>query len=175
MLEAKIRTLPHAGKWDAKELKRYAQRPPAFFFTVMGGAVERQPDINFPAQCVGVLMCEDRKGQRKEDQVLEYSDLILRSLGSTENDTCLWGLSNAIKRPYKIAARNMHSADIDAEGVALWAVTWQQSFDLTEESDGSIVPLAGWNASWYAPGVVGRDTSTDPDGPYAEDAQDSPE
>lgn len=168
----------HPGKWDYKELKRYAERTPALLVTPMGGHVSKTPYVCFEVHMAAVLMHEDKGGVDREDQTLDATDLVLRIISDTLSPTSLWGLTNAIQKPFDIAARNMFSVEADKEGIALWCIVWKQRFDLENpETADTPIPMRAYQANWFEPGLKGADYDGTEEStgvgaePYAQDVQ----
>ncbi len=136
----------HGGDFDIAEIKRYAKRTPAVVLALMHSDVTQQggspvADCSF----VIVVVCEDRAGVSKWDQVIDYADTIARILAKPGQR---WGLTeHGVGAPTKVAARNLYSTKLDAEGLALWGVAWRQVIDLAELTD-SAVPLQRIHADW---------------------------
>jgi hypothetical protein len=120
---------PHGGRFDAAELKRVSTKAPAVFVAYLGfrdlvyANGEYQANVAWGAFVVG------------KDKHPVHRDLVAAALVDRlamivpEN---MWGTDDCLGSPQSVRGDNLFSSGVDKLGVAMWAVSWQQSMVLGE-------------------------------------------
>ncbi|KAB7624323.1 hypothetical protein [Alkalilimnicola sp. S0819] len=120
----------HGGRFDEKELRRYALRAPAVLVAVRRiPALAAENEITPTLTCAAFVVTRDARGRPRDAAGLALVEALLQVVA---NNT--WGLDWA-HRPQRLEADNLYSAALDKQGVALWGVAWQQAVDLAPEVD----------------------------------------
>lgn len=130
----------HAGRFTAAELRRYATRAPAVLLACLrvsdldqAGEHRQSASLNLAA----FVLATDRDGTPRASVALDLAGRVMAilSLRRWANEKDGWpGIPEHEQRvidPATVEATNLYAADIDTQGVALWAVSWQQTFTLT--------------------------------------------
>lgn len=143
----------HGGRFDTAELKRYSKQAPA----VLVAAVSVPSLADDKTQTVQVrwaafIITRDTPTASRDVAALDYAEALMRTVRRNT-----WGLDN-VQNPERIAADNLYSGPLDRQGIALWAVSWQQGINLRHTD---IAQLADWT-DYNATHQVG-------DGPVAQD------
>jgi hypothetical protein len=120
----------HGGAFDTvKELDRYAKRSPAAIVAVLranssifGGVPRAHPVLGI------FCLTTDKPGLKRDDGALDLMDNVMDFLLRSPAPT--WSL--AAKTPQNVIARNLYSEALDARGIALWGVFWEQPVDLAQ-------------------------------------------
>lgn len=123
----------HAGRFTAAELRRYATRAPAVLLACLrvsaldqAGADRQTASLHLAA----FVLTTDRDGTPRASVALDLAGRVLAALSLRR-----WpGIDEREQRvidPATVEATNLYAADIDSQGVALWAVSWQQTFTIT--------------------------------------------
>lgn len=124
---------PHGGRFDVEELKRVSRKTPAVFVAVLGlrDVVERNGDFQATVAWGAFAVAKDNPGLRRD---LAAAALVDRLTMIVPDNT--WGLEDeCLRRPQGIRGDNLFSASVNKLGVAMWAVTWQQSMVLGQAMD----------------------------------------
>ncbi len=113
----------HAGRFDADELARISARVPALFVSCLGipkvtNAGTEQADAD-AALAVFVLLGSSPGLPRD----VAARNVVEALVVLVQNER--WGLSGC-GETREIRAENLYGGKIDAQGVALWAVSWRQ-------------------------------------------------
>lgn len=123
----------HAGRFSAAELRRYAGRAPAVLVACLrvseldqAGAERQSAALSLAA----FVVAADRDGTPRAAVALDLAGRVLAALslrawpGIPERD-------QRVIDPTTAAAENLYAAELDTQGIALWAVSWRQTFTLT--------------------------------------------
>lgn len=126
---AGVKIYEHGGDFDRHELKRYAVQLPAVVISLMRVDVETQADVPIAHVMVSAMVLTQDKSAERKDLAS------MRVVGELLNILCRgprqrWGLTDT-GTPTDAKALNCYTKEINAEGVAIWAVTWVQKFELT--------------------------------------------
>lgn len=116
---------PHGGRFDLQELQRWSMQAPAVAVSaVQIPGVANDETNQVRVRWVAYLIVKDAPGVTRDVVALDYTEALLRlARGNT------WGLDN-LQRPESLAADNLYNGQSDRKGMALWAVSWQQSVNL---------------------------------------------
>lgn len=127
---AGVTVFEHGGDYDLFEVKRYASRTPAVIVSLV--RVECETDHG-GIPLADVLVCcmvltSDKKGLTKDVSSMDVVHSMLNIL--CRQPLSDWGLPD-LGPPNDVKAANCYTKDIDAEGIALWAVSWCQDVELS--------------------------------------------
>lgn len=120
---------PHAGRFDAAELRRVAAQAPALFLAVLqipnltlNGNNTRVLELSLGA----FLATRDQPHYPRDTQMLDLVEQLLQLLPKAK-----WqdGRVRSVE-PASINARNLYSGELDKSGIALWLVSWTQRAEL---------------------------------------------
>lgn len=127
---AGVKVYEHGGDFDRHELKRYATQTPAIVVSLM--KIDAQAAEGGLPLChvwvSAMVLAADKASIRKDVGAMRVVDLLLNVVCRWPRQ--FWGLTD-VKAPEDCKALNCYTKDIDAEGVAIWAVTWVQKIELT--------------------------------------------
>lgn len=150
---------PHGGRFDLKELNRWSRQAPAVLVAAVSvPAIADGPTRNAEVRWVAYLVTRDTPEATRDVAALDYAEALLRLVRKNT-----WGLENT-QTPERVAAENLYSGQLDSNGMALWAVSWQQAVSLRTTD---IAELADFTL-YTATHEVG-------DGPVAEDRVELPQ
>lgn len=127
--QVSVRTArPHPGIYDAQELGRAALEAPALLLhcaALSPGEYAGGDAYEYEAALALYLPVRDEPGAPRTETLLD--DLVAPLLGYLPGRT--WGgpWTGAAGQPL---ARNLYSATIDARGLALWSIEWDQTLRL---------------------------------------------
>ena len=117
-----VKVEPHAGRFDAAELKRISAQAPAVFVAVLGLAdlSESCGEVSATCQILAIVVCKDALGLSRDLAALGMMEALAKIV--PDND---WG-GAAKKAPEDIRCDNLFSATLDQAGVAMWGASWRQ-------------------------------------------------
>ena len=122
----------HGGRFDAKELQRVSTKSPAVLVAITRATGidlvhgQRAGELTFAA----FVCTRDTAEATRADMALQILDGLAGIIPGNR-----WGLDDAQSEPRSINAQNLFSAGVDRQGVALWGVSWTQSFVLSTDVD----------------------------------------
>ena len=131
MIDAEIPALKtceaHPGRFDLAEIKRVAANAPAVFIAALatGQHDNSTGDVQAPVSFAAFIVTKEKPDKTRDSQVLEIVNALL--VLTTDNS---WGSADVVENPVSIRSQNMYSASIDKQGIAMWAITWQQKIIL---------------------------------------------
>jgi hypothetical protein len=118
------------GRLDATEIKRWSMRPPVVAVTLLG--IDGAPSVESIPEQVTVrlrwgmfLLASSTAGAKRGDNCLEMLQAAMSAvrLRSTYSDT-------GARQIADLRADSLYGGDIDKQGIAIWAVSWTQLYDL---------------------------------------------
>lgn len=115
------------GRLDEAELARLAVRSPSVHVALMGvdglGSKGGAPLATF--SLAAIIVCgTGKKGEPAEEGALALVGAVLEALEGNR-----FGCD--VEAPASVRAENLYSGDLDAGHSALWAVTWNQGVDVS--------------------------------------------
>jgi len=119
----------HGGRFDAGEIRRVSAKAPAAFIAVLNF---RQLN-NHGSHMVTLgafVTARDLPGNLRTKQAGALVSALATFISRNR-----WGLDDAEDIPQGISGRNLYGSNVDSKGVALWAITWQQRFELDDQVD----------------------------------------
>lgn len=119
----------HRGVFDAETLARESVQAPALLLTCLAlrpGEYAGGDLHEYTAELTLYCIARDRLGNSRLEGVLD--DIITPLLGLIPGQ--LWGGSPFASGASAASARTLYAATIDQQGLALWAVEWEQSVRL---------------------------------------------
>ena len=129
---ADVRVDVHGGKFDLDSLKRYARQAPCVVVAVLGirgissDSSQLAVSLNMGAF---VVVADKGQGMPRDVGSLWLTEKVLRVVRPEQD----WDDEDA-SSPTEIRGDNLFSGQLDQAGVAIWAVTWIQPYDLTDEN-----------------------------------------
>lgn len=126
----------HGGRFDAKELMRVSAKAPAVFVAAMllSEITRRHSETTATISWAVFVVAKDQPNNVTRDVV---ALTIAEAIGKIVPDN-RWGLDGQCEgTPTSIRAQNMFSAEIDAKGVAMWGLSWQQKMVIAAGDDTS--------------------------------------
>lgn len=122
----------HGGKFGMADLKHYAVRAPAVVVSNLGGGVMREEGAAkvSPRKWAAFIIARGASDERRDAQAMVIAQELLDLIPSNR-----WGDDNC-HIPENIRDDNLFSIAIDKLGVALWAVTWDQDYDIEPDASG---------------------------------------
>ena len=136
----------HDGRFDLGELRRVSTRTPAIFVACLGTLeVESRGtgQVDAVKQLAAYVITRNSVGLPRGQAARNLVDgLEIYLLRGREEDARpgRWGLSG-VGPAERIRAQNLYSGPIDKQGIALWAVSWQQKLLLSTAMDQFCPPL----------------------------------
>lgn len=129
---------PHPGRFDEAELKRVATRAPALFVSCLGCLTVTNPGTEQADASLALavyIVTQSVPGLPRDAGARNLAEALV-TLVPLER----WGLSGC-GEAQAVRATNLYSGDVDKLGVALWAVSWQQTLRLGDSvfaADGTL-------------------------------------
>lgn len=116
----------HDGDFRESELRRVFASAPAVLVSVLGFPELRRegPAVVCDARLAVFVITSGADPRERGDEAMDLAELVARIVE---------------RRPWdggpvsQFVAHNLYSGTVDDEGVALWSITWRQSFDLARE------------------------------------------
>jgi phage gp37-like protein len=132
----------HGGRFDLQELQRWSRRAPAVLVSaVQVPVVADNQTRHVQVRWVAYVVTRDTPGATRDVAALDYTEALLRCVKGNR-----WGLDNT-QRPENVAAENLYSGQADRQGVALWAVSWQQGLALRASDPSELADFAIYSAT----------------------------
>lgn len=132
----------HGGRFDLEELKRVSRRAPAVLVSaVQIPALADNRANQMRVRWVAYLIVKDAPGASRDVAALDYTEALMRLVKGND-----WGLKS-LQRPENIAADNLYSGGSDRNGMALWAVSWQQVVNLSHADISQLADFAIYSAT----------------------------
>lgn len=116
----------HGGKFGLAELKHWAVKTPCAVVGPLG-----IPSIDYEGQIVAnvewgaFVICKSTATMAREIAALAMVEALLSTISPLQR----WD-DELAHMPESIKAQNLYNADLDGKGVALWAITWTQGYDI---------------------------------------------
>lgn len=116
----------HGGRFTLEDLKRIAVRAPTALVACLGIAdVENEGGQNVAEVQWGVFVVTAGTSQQGRDtEALTVVEAVANVVGGNS-----WQ-DSSLSYPTSVRAENLYSPSLDAQGMALWAITWRQEIDL---------------------------------------------
>jgi hypothetical protein len=119
----------HGGRFDAGEIRRVTAQAPAAFIAVLN--FRQVDDRGSNLVTLGAFVtAKDLPGNLRTKQAGALVSALASFIAGNR-----WGLDDAEGIPQGINGRNLYGSSVDRKGVALWAITWQQRFELDDAPD----------------------------------------
>jgi phage gp37-like protein len=136
MIDAEISALKtceaHPGRFDLTELKRVAANAPAVFVAAL--ATGQQENIGgdtwAPVSFAAFIVTKDQPGKTRDSLALDIVNALLVLADSND-----WDSEDVVEDPVNLRSQNLYSSSIDKNGIAMWAITWQQKIKLGNVTD----------------------------------------
>lgn len=115
----------HGGRFDARELQRWAKKAPAVLVACLGfNGLSRNRTATM--QFAAFVLVGSKPREPRDEAVLLLVSAVANLL-----DGNTWGLEMVESAPEQIRANNLYSAIVDKRGMALWGITWRQNVNLS--------------------------------------------
>ena len=120
------RAKAHGGRFSLAELKRHAVQGPAVLVACLGVVKLTPAAAGVEALCAwgAFVVCADKPLLPRDAAAL---GLVSAMLPLVPGQT--WERDD-VDQPRQVRADNLYTSELDKEGVALWALTWQQEITL---------------------------------------------
>jgi len=127
----------HGGEYSLDAIRRYASKAPSVVISILGCDTDKSPLVTFAglARMSAFVFDRSHANNPRGDSALNLVTLLLRVLATPGQ---FWGLDGCLSAPQDIRARNLYTPDLDGVGVALWAVSWGQLVDLTNDDEAEL-------------------------------------
>jgi phage gp37-like protein len=121
----------HDGRFDAGELKRWAQRAPTALVALVSTKPAPESEIipkliTVDLQWVTYLLTRDTVDGKRGALAVELVEKLLRAV----HRDLTWTDTDARQVLLNVRADNLYTGPLDQTGVSLWAVAWNQEYDL---------------------------------------------
>jgi hypothetical protein len=156
-----VNVSPHGGRFTIKELERYAKLAPAAVLTLL----KFEPTLAgglYSAKASWGCVFFTKDTQTDRERGVSVIDLVEKAV------SVLLPVFNGAAggRPMSMDARNLFTSPLDAIGIAMWGLEWDQMLDLSP-SQGEAVDWSLLHLTWD---LAPRDNDADlGDVPEAED------
>lgn len=122
----------HPGRFDLVEIKRVAANAPAVFVAALATGKQESSNggVQAPVSFAAFIVTKDQPQITRDSLVLEIVSTLLVLTDSND-----WGSTDVVEDPTNIRGQNLYSASIDKNGIAMWAITWQQKIILGNATD----------------------------------------
>lgn len=133
----------YAGQFNPDDMGRVSFKAPALFTACLGGpkgADRGTGELPIDARWLVFIVTRSTRGRSdRHNQALTLAEKVALTVQDNR-----WELGGAVSAPEKLEIKNLFSGKADGKGVALYAVSWQQTVNLGEsvwdgEADG-VVP-----------------------------------
>lgn len=122
---AKVYT--HGGRFDVDELKRWALQAPCAIVSALAvrdlHIESGQPVADLYWGCF--IVTKDQVNSPRDVEALLILELALSTISPLQR----FGVTEA-HAPHDIRADNLFAGKLDQSGVAIWAITWRQGYDI---------------------------------------------
>lgn len=128
----------HPGRFNLEELKRIATKLPAIRVALMSSPQLKQVETGEKEAVVRMaafVITGDRRGLPKDDAALALVEALLVLVPGQR-----WSMKGVLDAA-NVKADNLFSGKVDRQGVAMWAITWEQPIRLGEDVwGGGVLP-----------------------------------
>lgn len=117
----------HHGKFGAAEVETYSVRSPAVILTTTGSdTVERLGGVvRIVWEFAIFVVTKAYRGETKSDAAIAIVELLKRFIPFES-----WCTTTAVRNPENVKSANLNSSKLDALGVTLWMIQWDQAVEL---------------------------------------------
>lgn len=138
---------PHGGRFDAAELKRVSTKAPAVFVAVLGYRDLAYANGLYQANVAwgAFVVARDRRGVHRDLVATAVMDRLALIVPEQT-----WSTDACLGTPQAVRGDNLFSSGVDKLGVAMWAMTWQQTMVLAEAMDADQLTSLDPFATLYA-------------------------
>lgn len=126
-VEGLVNVDTHGGRFDLDEIKRWAKAAPCVVVGALGmPATEYEGGTTKATVEWGAFVVTRDTTEKKRD---ELALVLVEAVLGVVTYRQRWGDDYAHK-PESIKATNLYGGRLDATGLALWAITWTQGYDI---------------------------------------------
>ncbi len=148
----RVAIIPHAGQFTADEIKRVGAKAPCIFISTIAMANIGNDSLGDHAEIAfaAVIVTKSTSAIRRDLSAMALANTFAVHL--TEN---CWGMDEVRRKPQKVNGRNLYTAKMNKEGVAMWGFTWSQWMTIGGLGDpASLAAFLTYNADHsLAPGT----------------------
>lgn len=156
VLQTKLPELTRAslfgGRMDIEEMRRHSKGLPAAFVACTATRDGSMQYGKFACRGLFVVIIAVRSRpegqavpQDRAHNIVRLLSRALKAVASAKN----WGNAEVTSVPAKVASTNPYSTKADENGLALWAITWEQDLELIGDPAPAELPdLTEIHADW---------------------------
>lgn len=154
----------HGGRFDMDEIKRWAKRTPCCVVGILSvnssefDGTQVVANVEFGA----FVVTKDQKDLKRDAAAIVMTDALFATVTPLQR----FGADEAVHAPTDMAAANLYNGKLDQEGIALWAFTWTQGYDIARFDLALLSDFLRYRSSIQI--------SENPDTPTGDDAVDLP-
>lgn len=127
-LQDLIEVNEHGGSFSLDELKRFAQRVPCVVLCSLGiSSVDYDGEPVANTDWGVFIIAKDKPGLKRDEAAL----LLVSKALTVINQTQRWGFDTGVHMMTGLKAANLYNANLDKTGIALWAITFTQGYDIS--------------------------------------------
>lgn len=132
----------HRGRVTLEEIKRYSMAAPCALVVVSGGRGDTDTQVVASSRRLTVFIVVKNGTVQSDAAALSLVDELIKLIHNNR-----WGIDDA-ELPVSINDDNLYSAQLDAVGVALWAISWEQNLQLTDEVEPTMANFVTFVGDW---------------------------
>jgi phage gp37-like protein len=139
-----VQVFKHGGTFDLAQINRYAAKAPAVVVSLLAmrdysiEGTERVADLRW----IMMVITKSRPNEERDEKLLAILEILLHLIGDQR-----WGI-DGVHRTTNINGANMFTAKVDAKGLALWSLTWDQKTDMEGTFQGSLDDFITLSTKW---------------------------
>lgn len=119
----------HGGRFTLEDLRRYSLRSPAVLVSLLGGTTRIEAGTTVtPRRWVVFVITRGESDDKRDAQAIAIAQTVC---GLIPNNR--WSDDNN-HAPADVTDDNLYNVTLDKHGVALWAVSWEQGYDIEPDS-----------------------------------------
>ncbi|EGG93496.1 hypothetical protein IMCC1989_1152 [gamma proteobacterium IMCC1989] len=128
----------HPGRFNLDELKRIGTKAPAVYVSLMGTPTVKRIETGeneVYIRLAAFIVTRDERKLPKDEAALAIVESLLVVIPCQR-----WGLKNT-SDAVNVKADNLFNGSIERKGVAMWAITWEQTLRIGEDVwGGGVLP-----------------------------------
>lgn len=117
----------HGGSFSLEELKRFSQNVPCAVVCSLGvSSVDYDGEPVANTDWAVFILAKDKPGLKRDEAALLLVSKALVTISQTQR----WGFTDGVHMMSGLKAANLYNGNLDKTGIALWAITWTQGYDI---------------------------------------------
>lgn len=148
----------HGGRFDLKEIQRISGQAPAVYVSILATGKPKEVgtgEQDIPVTFAAYVVATDRNKLPRAVAALNMTEcLIVKVCGQN------WGYPDQVFGAGTASSKNLYSGMIAKKGVALWAVTWQQTVRVGDDIFKTDLPMPSKLYTGLSPDI-GEDNDDD--------------